>query len=66
MTKRRGYTEEEQQSIEKVLDMGFTIENSNGDTARSIYGDIEYVSRIGDVNDYECPIKAINKLFNNH
>ena len=60
------YTEEEKQAIEKVLDMGFIIENSNGDSIRDYIGYYEINSHNGTAKAYLDFDKALKVFFKKH
>lgn len=65
MSNKKLYSEEEKKSIEEVLDMGLFIENSNGDTLTSIFGDYEIRFHNGNITEYTSIERALNKFLKN-
>lgn len=59
------YTSEELAAIEKVLDMDFTLENSNGDTLR-YSGDYEYRGHDGSYKEFNDFTKAMRFFLKKH
>lgn len=60
------YTKEEKSAIEKVLDIGFILQNSNGDVLLSIYGDYEITFHNGTIKTYTNSDTAIYAFYKKH
>mgnify|MGYP001561627677 CR=1 FL=1 len=63
---KRNYNEEQKSALELVLDMGFRLENSNGDVIKSIYGTYEINFYNGNLKEYEMLEKALDAFFKKH
>jgi hypothetical protein len=56
------FTEEERKAIEKVLDMGFTVHNSQDDCLKSNFGDIVIVDSSWNEKEYKSISTALTRF----
>jgi hypothetical protein len=60
------YTKEEAASLEKVLDMGFSVENSNGDKINYAIDGYHISFHNGNEKDYSTVKGAFTQFFKKH